>query len=181
MKERPILFSGPMVRSILEARKTQTRRVIRNPEKYDNIRGCDFCCPHGQAGDKLWVRETWCAGCLELDETVCYKADFGRIFPPCKQGVVKPSIFLPRKYSRITLEITGVRIERLQGISEEDGEAEGMTPNYFENGSFQTYPSGKLTPYKRAFAMTWERINGKTHPWESNPWVWAIEFQRVTA
>ena len=189
VKERPVLFSGPMVRAILDGHKTQTRRVVKPqppyhavevfdwrapdiPEAvkahegcyYNDMDGLNFhCkCPYGGPGDQLWVREafTVCA-----DNNIFYRAD-GK--PDPWDGVRwKPSIHMPRLASRITLEITGVRVERLQDISEEDALAEGVTRS-------------ALDPWNRtAFARLWESINGPDS-WDANPFVWVVEFKKVT-
>lgn len=145
MKERPILFSGPMVRAILEGRKTQTRRVVKpqpefvwgsgnNGEAHVRYPGGTqpdpwIKCPYGQVGDRLWVRETW--GTFErygipvdrdLDK-LAYRADGGAFVPDMGW---KPSIHMPRWASRLTLEIVSVRVERLQDISVGDALAEGI-------------------------------------------------------
>ena len=157
MTEKPILFSGPMVRAILDGRKTMTRRT------------------HRIEADRLWVRETW-----SYDEPqVIYRADYNGDVPP--EGKWRPSIFMPRKFSRITLEATGVRVERLQEITEEDAIGEGV----FDGGCLNcggTQPCGCDNPVPDArdsFIWIWDSLNGKTYPWASNPFVWVIEFRRV--
>lgn len=177
MKERPILFSAPMVRALLDGRKTQTRRVVKpqpTATREEAIRtygkGGTFIleagffgvrCPYGQLGDRLWVRETWgaCAG------SPVYRADDNATCPD--GGRWKPSIHMPRWASRITLEVTGVRVERLQDISEEDAIAEGV-------------PEQRGDPW--AFQCLWDSINGARErcSWAANPWVWAITFSRRT-
>ena len=118
MKERPILFSAPMVRAILAGTKTQTRRVVKlKPdymETFLRLPNKVACCPYGQPGGRLWVRETFEDCESALHSCVLYRADGGT--PGTKWT---PSIHMPRWASRITLEITGVRVERLQDISEE--------------------------------------------------------------
>jgi hypothetical protein len=222
MKERPILFSGPMVRAILEGRKTQTRRVVDsryeitgpNPpnastfdvsdgEWNENARiatvsswvgafGLDgrgnFTdkCPYGKPGDRLWVRETFyswrckvytSAGMTEGPDQAVYAADGGLLLNGAKW---KPSIHMPRWASRITLEITDVRVERLQEISEADAKAEGCDPWQF--GPEQTMTSGErgaVSPYRGGYACLWDEINADRATWKSNPWVWAITFKVV--
>ncbi len=211
MKERPILFSAPMVRAILEGRKTQTRRALRkqfvpdaepaevpatSPEGWQ-INGhsglwwddTDACiddairCPYGQPGDRLWVREAFMHEpadyCWEASVTIpvrpahtIYRADSD---PNGEANGIgwKPSIHMPRWASRILLEITAVRVERLQDISEEDALAEGVT---FKN---PVKPGHASRMGREAFAELWESINGPDS-WEENPWVWVIEFKRVT-
>lgn len=150
--------------------------------------GCEypFDCPYGQPGDKLWCRETW--GLHAFDDETCwytwsgagkdastledwaitYRADWG----PCQDGCHwRSSIHMPRWASRITLEITGVHVERLQDISEADAIAEGCTNSLHLGG-------GRFA--NENFAHLWWQINGDGS-WEANPWVWCIEFKRVTA
>lgn len=189
--EKPILFSAPMVKAILKGRKTMTRRVLKKqPPFLARIRHGWFSapiygftdedcpaanwwkirCPYGQPGDQLWVRETWMQP--EHDPgKYRYKAT-----NPSYIGRWKPSIHMPRVASRITLEVADVRVERLQEISETDAGAEGLQ---------DWYPDPKkpnAAPYftnKARFTDLWESINGKKHPWDSNPWVWVVEFKRV--
>jgi hypothetical protein len=190
LKERPILFSGPMVRAILEGRKTQTRRIFKLPKGtawYEELQGeaegwftdgvgwwhVEECrSPYGKPGDRLWVRETFATAhdnpCIDDAGTV-YRAtdpDWGLM-----EGFRwKPSIFMPRALSRITLEITGVRVERLQDISLKDAISEGVEWNNSPTRQGNTNP-------KSAFKCLWESINGEG-AWHSNPWVWVIEFKR---
>jgi hypothetical protein len=170
IKERPILFSAPMVLAILEGRKTQTRRVVKKQ--------------HGQPGDRLWVRETWAAGADDGPvELTCKPSEMDPLktsiyFRACKfpQSAFcwRPSIFMPRWASRITLEITGVRVERLQDISGNDVLAEGV-----DNGKSNTAMGKSWESMQRmAYADLWERINGPGS-WSLNPWVWVIEFRRI--
>lgn len=177
MSEKPILFSGPMVKAIFEGRKTQTRRVVkrnaygrveRNGKQW-HIEDLDAvkACPYGVSGDRLWVKETFQivptghAGTMPI-----YRADGDqdRIVP----GKWKPSIFMPRTASRLTLEITGVRVERLQDISQSDAIAEGVEPD--SNVTEQSI-----------YAVLWDSINGEKHPRSSNPWVWVIAFAPLSA
>ena len=186
MKERPILFSGQMVRAILDGRKTQTRRIVKNatgpfwnhsgyrivmrdgftfwethggiPNEY----GPAFACPYGKPGDRLWVRETWApAEWPPTGPPAVYRADEGMF-----ASRWKPSIHMPRWASRINLEVVSVRVERLQDISEEDALAEGIT--LVERGTSPVDQFNKL----------WESINGPGS-WEANPWVWVVEFKRI--
>lgn len=194
MKERPILFSGPMVRAILEGRKTQTRRIV-NPQpfpwKMETHRGelfvldggwRPFCkVPYGCPGDLLWVRETWrCRGGREYEyqkhqPSILYRCD-AEVVDYCT-AVWRPSIFMPRWASRITLEIESVRVERLHDITEEDAKAEGvsesMSCGYLDNGTSSCSPRCK-------FKNLWQSINGKGS-WDLNPWVWMIQFKRLEA
>ena len=176
MKESPIVFSPEMVRAILEGRKTQTRRVIKKPEQYEEIRDCAFCCPYGQVGDRLWVKETWGAwphlGGDYQRESLRYRAD-GEYESEYNAWRWRPSIFMPRWASRLTLEIIKVRVQRLQEISAEDVVAEGVLP---------PNPHGWLPDIARLkFGLFWDTLNAKRgYDWASNSWVWAIEFQRMT-
>lgn len=208
IKERPMLFSGPMVQAILEDRKWHTRRVIKpqppvfagnwyqrnldhvwyNPEnpdlwhfvspsgKENHIK--PICCPYGKPGDRLWVRETWCcvhsipyAPGPDPRDLVHYRADQTEAAAIITEHRCwRPSIHMPRAYSRITLEITGVRVDRLQMIGPVDCKAEGIQKDLMTGTSIQLIND---------FEKLWDSINGKTYPWKSNPWVWVIEFKRV--
>ena len=193
MKERPILFSAEMVKSILAGRKTMTRRVVKlNSSGRVQLHGKQWHiedknvingCPFGVPGDRLWVRETWGVekdfnnikpfelwpGDDESMLAVDYAADKKRIWHRDYQGKWRPSIHMPRWASRITLEITSVRVERLQKITNNDALAEG-TPD------LRTIKNN--WDMKHCFSHLWDSINGKKHPWTSNPWVWVIEFRR---
>ena len=194
MRERPILFSAPMVRAILAGAKTQTRRLMKpTPHKVDG--GVPFAdapawahaepgsavmrCPYGVRGDRLYAREAWAAPhaydhlpprLIPQDARIHYAATEDR------GGLLwRPSIHMPRWASRITLEITRVRVERLQDISEADALAEGVT----DDGSLVTDLAGNDRGGAfAAFATLWEVING-ADSWDDNPWVWAIEFRRL--
>jgi hypothetical protein len=196
VKERPILMSAPMVCALIEDRKTQTRRVIKDPppagflpwgDSKDNGALCriftqdgnswpdarvSWTCrsPYGVPGDRLWVRETW--GKIHgTDAGVIYRADGPH------DGIKewKPSIHMPRWASRITLEITGVRVERVQAITEKDAEAEGAEIAHLEHLG-QTWSTHRM-----GYELLWNRLNAKRgYGWDKNPWVWVIEFRRVT-
>lgn len=214
MKERPILFSAPMVRAILDGSKTQTRRVVKlQPPSaaYRLSTLCDstaredrrnigkhywmladgtrvfvdgrpyFRCPHGYNGDRLWVRETIELKALTGNDfpSPLYVADGAHVVD--REGRkasnhefikrrVTPSIHMPRWASRITLEITAVRVEQLQAISRGDCMAEGCP---FPNLANETDP-------KKWYAEMWDSINGPG-AWDKNPFVWVIEFKRVIA
>ncbi len=157
-------MSAPMVRAILEGRKTMTRRVIKfnlsgrvefkNRQWHIADPNAILACPY-QIGQTLWVRESF-----NYDEdTIYYKADGNH---PSKYKW-KPSIFMPRWASRITLEVTDIKVERLQEISEEDAQKEGL----------KLLQGGIVSE----FAVLWDSINGKKYPWVSNPWVWVIGFK----
>lgn len=207
MKERPILFSGPMVRAILEGRKTQTRRVVKPKSEafawleYDGF-APEFVahpensslCPYGQAGDHLWVRETfvdgypmdWDTGTINTAAPikVWYRADNKldqwNYCGDGKTGPVpwKPSIHMPRWASRITLEITGVRVERLQEISEEDAKAEGAPLAICGVSDSLTGPT-HLKNHRTGFVRIWNEAYSERNHWGLNPWVWVLEFRRV--
>lgn len=210
-KERPILFSGPMVRAILEGRKTQTRRVLKahglslNPLSHDYAtrgemtssgaavfygdRGWsrDVTCPYGQAGDRLWVRETWCPrgnGRLEIErlQRPFFAADPNSGKP--KGWRWRPSIHMPRWASRIALEVTEIRVQRLQEISEEDAKSEGIERSNDERWPWRNYDPLDGAPFVRpttSFMSLWNSINGAQPGclWMDNPWVWAISFRSL--
>ena len=172
MKGKPILFNGTMVRAILEGRKTQTRRIIKEKppyflvdegrpiwaDKYGDYH--DRYSPYGIPGDRLWVRETWAQ---DLHGEIFYAAD--HLNKPSTVEKWKPSIFMPRKISRITLEIVNIRVERVQDITETDALAEGIIPS--EIGITN----------KTCYQLLWDHING-AGDWKLNPWVFVIEFKR---
>ncbi len=190
-KECPILFSGPMVRAILEGRKTMTRRIV----KLNNWKDCDddnwpICedaygdcyrpmCRYGQPGDHLWVRETW----VNNFGTLIYRADYHPDSFEYGAKGWKPSIFMPRALSRITLQITDVRVERLQNISEQDARQEGVSASdviEFRSkvGSLPMTVNRKAASAVEAFRYLWETING-ADSWNSDPWVWVVSFERI--
>jgi hypothetical protein len=196
MKERPILFSGAMVRAILDGSKTQTRRVVKpqpngvisSHPPMIRLRECDPCfstwkdaCPYGAPGDRLWVRETFTVSSCG---TAVYRADardqrgdrWHSIEPgdPNKEVLWKPSIFCKREHSRITLEVTGVRVERLQDITAGDCRAEGHPVNPQISAQQQVHDDAARDWYMDL----WESINGPGS-WDANPWVWVIEFKRI--
>ena len=185
--ERPILFNAAMVRAVLAGTKTQTRRVVK-AARDPNI-GCwmtpgeialdsqtvqEHISPYGKPGDRLWVRETFCDAGEPPDPTkgrrYYYRADYaGQPFGANAYGRWKPSIHMPRAASRITLKITGVRVERLQDISEADAAAEGVAAKVTNDCSYSA---------REAFVALWESINGGGS-WDANPWVWCVEFKRL--
>jgi len=186
IKERPIIFSGEMVRAILEGRKSMTRRVIKPQPTTDLKSGAvgywscapdvkEFLCPYRKPGDILWVRETWRQGdgFYGIGQSVFYRAD-----EEWNTGASwKPSIHMPRRASRITLEIINIEVERLQEISEEDAQAEGM----INSKGFNALPSYySEAHYTLKFKKLWDSINAKRgFGWDVNPWVWMIEFKKV--
>jgi hypothetical protein len=185
MKEHPILFSGPMVRAILEGRKTMTRRVIKKPwlygreNEYGRFQVNMRECPYGLPGDRLWVRETW-----EYDDSrpnsYFYRADpapDGFIENPEAAWRWRPSIHMPREASRILLEVTAVRVERLQDISVPDALREGIECDDAEERAMIEAIGDGDDRHKEAFANLWDSINAKRgYGWDSNPWVWVVEF-----
>lgn len=197
MKTRPILFSGPMVRAILDGRKTQTRRVVK-PDLFPHCEaslkanghvalrmlGFDFPMPYGQPGELLWVKETFGIhrDCPKRDKPVGkgwlhYSADDSGC-PRTLVGKLKPSIFMRREYSRITLEIESVRVERLQDISESDAVAEGIKASECVNPEVTPQGGHRIESPIWAYRKLWESINGPGS-WDKNPWVWVIGFKRI--
>ena len=233
MKERPILFSAPMIRALLAGKKTQTRRIAkwrmrpgqeglnlgfsgleaglysagnaasgyvlrsRDGNACWNDRTFPLHCPYGVPGDRLWVKETWTHDSDSDDEArahhedamascaVFYRADM----TDQEAGIFtrwRPSIFMPRWASRITLENTEVRLQRLHDITEEDAEAEGVE---FFDGMYEAadlHRSARLAGCSHEdarawFAWAWDHINGDRAPWVTDPWVWAVSFPPVTA
>ena len=202
MKERPILFSGEMIRALIAGRKTQTRRVVK-PQPIDGDTICkrgidpgwivgrlrdsenawrDLRCPYGIPGDHLWVREN---GWERPERTPKMMRDGADTWEPyyfdadglsatdCAEFKEwrfkrRPSIHMPRKASRITLEITGVRVEPLQEISQSDVFAEGL-----RNHDMAIEHSAQ-----QAYAALWDQING-AGAWDKNPWVWVVGFKLV--
>ena len=202
MKERPIIFSGPMVRAILEGRKTQTRRVIL-PEPYlmsgiwrysprkdvdlnltDHADLAQHFAPYGQVGDRLWVRETWwCPPNNLARERVSYREVIATACgeEAAKKNTWKPSIFMPRWASRILLEITGVRAQWLQDITPSDAIAEGHPTGPIPSGFTDLAASKIACAYKVAwFRNLWDSLNAKRgYGWDTNPWCWCLSFKRV--
>lgn len=223
-KERPVLFSGPMVRAFLEDRKGKTRRVIQpQPPAEEAVRqksGSGYSwippsgriphwrpagpvwavrelmgrepelrCPYGAPGDRLWVRETWALeDCGEDGKRVVWQADRAAAWamPRSELGETyylpsdhapdrwRPSIHMPRWASRLTLEVTDVRVERLQAVSADDAVDEGINPS--------TVPGvGSDASIIAAFHQFWDSINGERPgcSWEANPYVWVVSFRRL--
>lgn len=226
MKERPILYSAPMVCAALDGRKTQTRRIINringiglitdlqisDTAGYDwamrdkrmlwhDLKNADLLvrCPYGKPGDRLWVKENWktirtldkckpsnlvCGTGIEYVAGGTNLASGNRLE---NTGKLRPSIFMPRWASRILLEVTNVRVERLNAISEKDAIAEGLKVCPNMNGRAGSigyvWPD---SPYDKsglchslpvtAFGQGWEIINGQGS-WDLNPLVWVVEFK----
>lgn len=195
MKERPVLFNAEMVRAILDGRKTQTRRILvtRPTNHYDGftfeagkhhphiVRGGvtlvsseGISCPFGQVGDRLWVRETFRlfdkyqeCGCSDFPcNCPSHGAPIYRASHNDCEDKWTPSIHMPRTACRLVLEITGVRVERLRSMSQQDARAEGVIA-----------ASGPMEA-GLAFRQLWESIYG-ADSWQANPWVWVIEFKRL--
>ena len=201
-KERPILFSAPMVRALLDGSKTQTRRAVKEfplellapdnftPE-YVALPENGFC-PYGKPGDRLWVRETWrttgdggradyLAPRDMQPSPVWCDADGAAPAEECT-GKTRVSIHMPRWASRILLEIVSVRVELLNECSEADARAEGA--KHYEPASHLSHGGWSHDEWqvhetvKASFEKLWERING-AGSWAANPWVWVVEFKRV--
>ena len=221
-KERPILFSGPMVLAILDGRKTQTRRVVKfvqfdrsDTPGYDwHFRGTakgtkksslwqDLrhnqlldICPYGKPGDRLWVLETWNVLNAATSEIIQPKPRPGicaLAYAATEQqrhneypnsGLItrwRPSIHMPRWASRIDLEIIGIRVERLNEISEKDAIAEGAERPILSDGCVGGQAVHPMAgSYAEGFRTIWESINGPDS-WSANPWVWVVEFKRLGA
>jgi hypothetical protein len=132
-------------------------------------------------GHHLWVRETFCHPWFGVDDTL-YRANITPQNFACKEPKWTPAIFMPRELSRIILEITNVRVERLQETSAGDALAEGVEPEFVPGFDIDIdgnlWPPGEMKA-KMAYLHLWDSINRKTHPWASNPWVWAITFKRI--
>ncbi|NBW12827.1 MAG: hypothetical protein EBR82_32870 [Caulobacteraceae bacterium] len=190
-----------MIRAILDDRKTMTRRIFKFQETNQppscsekfNPKHVTQPCPYGQVGDCMWVKETH----LRKASGTIYRADMESVEAAgmgALYGGWTPSIYMPRWASRITLEITAVRVERLQDITEEDAKKEGIEPvkDPFGDGieywkpytvvASHTKAGGVVRGFKspvRSFQTLWSSINGPDS-WASNPWVWVIEFRRAT-
>lgn len=227
MTERPILFSAPMVRAILENRKTQTRRIVSDKarigyphheiEKADEVSftagslSFTWDCPYGAPGDHLWVREVFGIHDGDYGTVLRWRADQASVWVgargphgesedfilggPVEDPPVirrwKPSIHMPRWASRITLEVTGVRVERLRDISEADAKAEGCEDLTMDQEAIDALANDLTEANALALALgpgtftakcefmdLWQSING-ADSWANNPWVWVVEFRRL--
>ena len=185
-----------MVRALLDGRKTQTRRVIKPQPDFDDPNkqnlsdylfkgalaatgGSDWPdkCPYGAPGDRLWVRETFAYDVAEYPDGKTAEAAIYRATTDCEdyfKGHWCPSIFMPRRLSRITLEVTKVRVQRMQEISEVDAIAEGCQ-------LIEGNPKRRDgLDYSSEFYSLWDSINAKRgYGWDKNPWVWVVTFKRV--
>lgn len=236
MKERPILFSAPMVRALLDGSKTQTRRIMKpqpepTPADYPGARGhwwpanavqsmvhieeamqkwtglAGDCCPHGDIGDRLWVRENFCpiypqdptynGGMpIEFDYAATYQHGdrLGDLLGAKKKW--KPSIHMPRAACRILLVIVSVRVQRLQDISDADATAEGIEPNWIgdlnmgPNGfggqgwvpdcGWRNYGNSIDGEPAYTAAESYRSLWESINgagSWDANPWVWVMEFK----
>lgn len=177
MTDRQIIFSAPMVRALLDGRKTQTRRIYRVPPgsyvEQGRIWAMTDGCPHGDAalpyapGDRLWVREAFTEVPMigpRYYATNDIPASFKKVSP----------IHMPRWASRLTLIVTDVRVQRLQEISDDDARAEGVLPDGFEGYRGHEGTIGYPTAIW-AFRHIWNSIHGPD-AWDANPWVAAISF-----
>lgn len=168
--ERPILFNGAMIRAINADRKTQTRRVVK-------YKGKPPIGLYGKPGDRLWVRETWApciGGPCEPGNPVLYRADRK---PEYENLTWRPSIFMPRWASRITLQILAVRVDRLQSMARTEARDEGCGTEDVPWRATGRTGHGWTDTY----AELWDSINLKRgHGWDSNPWVWVIDFARIS-
>lgn len=202
MISKPILFSGDNVRAILEDRKTKTRRIMNQPipdfvervevspdhlmlHYHGNTVHWANRCPYGKPGDFLWVRETWATPgnydhIKPSNLSVAYQADI--VYRASEQYPIyykwRPSIFMPRWASRITLKVVNVRVERLQDISHEDSMSEGCPD--IEYGKYE-FELKDVTPHSYAkmnFRRLWDSLNAKRgYGWNTNPMVWVVEFE----
>ena len=214
VRERPIIFSGPMVRAILDGRKTQTRRVVmpQPAERFSEPQvGPGWICtwwrvdddlndwhdvrlPY-QPGDRLYVRETWATNswydetapsAMNPEDAPLFWRASDRDKPYPSRGRWRPSIHMPRWASRIDLDVTAVRVERVQDATEGDCIAEGMEGvgcdhRYAENGACtDCMNSGWIEPPGLHFMELWDSLNAKRgYSWDSNCWVWVVEFSQA--
>lgn len=232
VKERPILFSGPMVRAILDGLKTQTRRVMKPQPATDDFAdyrtdlgypasegklwagfwGCPktkqvslesdgkmgsplyYRCPYGTLGEELWVREAVKVRAVGPEKgqfDIIYKADdfqygieireFKRVegYRPLSFTRWTPSLFMPRWACRLILQVRSVRVQRLRDITEFDAKFEGVELGECDHPDCSP-GSCASSRYRPAFAQLWDKLNAKRgYGWETNPWVWAVEFEKI--
>lgn len=186
-RDIPMPFKAQMVRGVLDDLKWVTRRPVKGAaakwlidQSPEWVAGkANDLCPYGQPGDRLWVREAWAThACLDkvpprdlVFQDVVYLAD-----GQPRKGKYRPAMYMPRWASRILLEVTAVRVERLQDITEAQAIAEGILRAGsgwlgYEGGPWFASPIG-------AFRSLWESIHG-TDSWDANDYVWVIEFRRL--
>lgn len=175
-----MIFNTEMVRALIDGRKTQTRRPVKFPV-YDRNMGCELAgnelagelaagnylnSAFGKPGHRIWVRETWTPESIDAEDG-SYSPDYrATASGQPLDGRWTPAIHMPRWASRITLEITSIRVERLRSMSQEDARAEGVIA-----------ASGPMEA-GLAFRELWDSIYGPDS-WQANPWVWVIEFKRI--
>lgn len=180
MIERGMIFNSKMVCALLDGRKTQTRRPVKFP-LFDKNLGCELAgnelagelaagnylnSAFGKPGHRIWVRETWTPESIDAEDG-SYSPDYrATANGQPLDGRWKPAIHMPRWASRITLEITGIRVERLRNMTQEEARAEGVIA-----------ASGPMEA-GLAFRELWDSVYG-VESWQTNPWVWVIEFKRV--
>ena len=197
MIERGMIFNAEMVRAILDGRKTQTRRIVKLQPDEDGLAKVtngpwvdtserNYRCPFGDVGDRIWVRETWAEAGASAPNLKLYRANYPEHLPshyenvpPANEIRWTPSIHMPRWASRILLETTDVRVERLNAMSERDAQAEGV--GKLRGGYWQHYQPGwtqHQLSARGSFVTLWKSIYGE-ESWNFNPWVWVIEFKRI--
>ena len=192
----PVISRSDGCRQRVYTDTDEINEVVRERQRAPLRRGL---CPYGAVGDKLWVRETWTLGDTDTETwaEIHYRADDACVRHECAQEQAqghaellgrleavgdggdnwRPSIHMPRWASRITLEITDVRVQRVQEIAEDDARAEGATPVDVATNKWGYPQSFK---FKAGFAALWDSINSaRGFGWDANPWVWAITFRRV--
>ncbi|HBM3258674.1 TPA: hypothetical protein LVN16_000998 [Klebsiella oxytoca] len=213
MKERGMIFNAEMVRAILDGRKTQTRRTVKPQPDEDGLAKVtngpwvdtserNYRCPFGDVGDRIWVRETWAEAGASAPDLKLYRANYPEHVPshyenvpPANEIRWTPSIHMPRWASRILLEITDMRVERLNSISEEDAIAEGMQgvicPCCKGDSEYSTsqydaetlavvdeIPCRACESNRSKFFTLWDSIYGYGQHCIGE-WVWVIEFKVV--
>lgn len=180
MTDRPIIFSAPMLKALLDGMKTQTRRILKPqpvpslswsappPGTYPSDKGWSRF-PYAP-GDRLWVREAW-----RHDAGVPFQYRAGPHIGDDALGIrwLSP-IHMPRKFSRLTLTVTDVRVQRVQDISNDDAIAEGIQPHGHAYTGYGKQAEVWMAPYD-SFASLWNSIHGPG-AWDANPWVCALTF-----
>lgn len=188
MHQRGIIFSKPMVLALLAGSKTQTRRKLKFQPANKRELPALTACPYGQPGDRLWVREAWRTlkeydamqpGELPRGTPLCYEADQHYTQFAFEPGRLRQGIFMPRWASRIELEITQVRLQRLQDISDADALAEGIQAIHGSNPAdyfLADEEDEDLLGPADLYRAVWEPLHG-AGSWERNPWIWVVEFR----